>query len=161
MKGFVRLGMSCEMCEYIWKESRYKLFIKKWGIVIVVEAGYRILSDAENRDHYIMVAENLYFSLNLLPYPASQQLIAEEQICFCQGLQLVSSQILEILQNRPCLVTLRSACFLDCNIQNEAFTACAMQWASEAFAFPMPEIHVRFDSAQPPCGRYVFDFSSV
>ena len=152
------IGVS-QMHEYIWKESRYKLFIKKWGIVIVVEAGYKILSDTENRENYIILADHLYFSSELLPYPASQQLLEQEQICFCNGLKLASNQIFESLQNRPCLITLRSIQFSDCCIQNEAFTACAIQWASEAFVFPMPKINVWFDIAQSPCGKYIFDFS--
>lgn len=149
------------MCECIWKESRYKLFIKRWGIVIIVEAGYQKLPDAENQNNYIRITDHLYFFSDLLPYPDSQQLVAEEQICFCNGLRYVCDQILESLQNVPCLITLRSAHFLDCDIQDEAFTACAIQWASETFGFPMPEINVWFDSDQPPCGKYVFDFSLI
>lgn len=158
--GRDNIGKS-KMCGLIWKESRYKLFIKRWGIVIIIEAGYQKLPATENWDNYIRITDHLYFFSDLLPYPDSQQLVAEEQICFCNGLKYVGDQILEALQNDSCLITLRSARFSDCCVQEEAFTACAMQWASEAFGFPMPKINVWFDSDQPPCGKYVFDFSSI
>lgn len=147
------------MCEYKWSRSRYKLFISRWGIAIILEAGYKILSATENREDYIKIVENLYASFDLIPYSGSQQLIAEEQILFCNGLKLVSGQILEALQGRCCLITLRRIEFSPCDIQDEAYTACAIQWASEAFGFPMPAVNVWFDREQPPCGRYVFDFS--
>ena len=92
------------MCEYTWSRSRYKLFISRWGIAIILEAGYRILPASENRKDFIKVVENLYASFDLMPYPCSQQLIAEEQILFCNGLKLVSGQILEALQDRCCLL---------------------------------------------------------
>ena len=96
-----------------------------------------------------------------MPYPNSDPLISEEQICFCNGLKLISKYLLELLQDNFCLITLRSIQFSLCDVQNEGFTACAIQWASETFNFPMPTIDVYFDRSTPPCGKYIFDFSLV
>lgn len=121
------------MCEFIWKKSRYKIFKSKWGITIVLEAGYRILSDIEGKDNYRKLSENLYFDSLLRPYPISQFLTAEELNYFCNGLKLVNKQILETLPNHSCLIVLCSIEFSDCYIQNDGFTACAIQWASRSF----------------------------
>lgn len=149
------------MCEFIWKKSRYKLFISKWNIAIILEAGYKILSDIEDKDKYIKISENIYFYLSLLPYPDSQTLTMEELECFCKGLKLVNDQIFETIQGKSCLITLRSIQFSDCNIQDEGFVACAIQWASEIFGFPMPVINVSFDYLEEPYGKYIFDFSHI
>lgn len=149
------------MCEFIWKKSSYKIFKSKWGIAIVLEAGYRILSDIEGKDNYRKLSENLYFDSLLQSYPISQPLTAEELNYFCNGLKLVNKQILETLPNHLCLIALRSIEFSDCYIQNDGFTACAIQWASEAFGFSMPTIHVWFHRLKTPCGEYIFDFSHI
>lgn len=149
------------MCEYIWKKSEYRLFKDRWGIAISLEAGYQILSNMENKNKYLKVTEKIYFYPLLLTYPDSQSLTAEEQIYFCNGLNLVSDYMLELLPDGLYLITLRSIQFSDCYVQNEGFTACAIQWASEIFKFPMPVIKVHFDSSKRPCGKYIFDFSLV
>lgn len=125
----------------------------------MLEAGYKVLPDMEAHDTEI--SEKIYFHSALLPWPDSQSLTAEELDCFCKGLRLVRNQIQETVRNRPCLITLRSIRFSDCNIQNDAFTACAIQWASEAFGFPMPVVNVSFDALEVPCGKYIFDFSQA
>ncbi len=153
------------MSDSIWSKSRYKLFISRWGIVVNLEAGYKILShtalenEMKNKENCIKITDGLYVCFDLAPYPDSQQLTAEEQKFVCDGLRLVGSQILASLQNRCCLITMRSFQFSDCDIQDETFTASAIQWAGEAFGFPVPEIPVRFEWEQPPCGKYIFDFS--
>lgn len=138
------------MNEFTWKKSRYNLFISKWGIAILLEADYKILDNIEVKDKYTKISENIYFYPALLPYPNSQSLTMEELDYFCKGLKLVSNQIHETLQNHLCLITLRIIHFSDCDIQNDGFTACAIQWASETFGFPMPMIHVSFDSLEAP-----------
>lgn len=157
------INWNLEFCmhEFIWKKSSYKCFISKWGIAVVLEAGYKILSDIEAKDKYIKISENIYFYSSLIPYPISNVLTTEELKYFCKGLKLVNKQILEILQGNSCLVVLRSMEFSDCYIQNDGFTACAIQWASETFGFPMPIINVRFDSLKTPYGKYIFDFSYI
>lgn len=149
------------MSEIIWKKSSYNCFISKWGIAIILEAGYKILSDIEDQDNYLKLSDHIYFYLSLLPYPTSQTLTAEELKYFCKGLKLVSNRILETLQSNSCLIVLRSIEFSECSIQNEGFTACAIQWASVTFGFPMPPINVRFDSLKKPYGKYIFDFSQI
>lgn len=148
------------MSAFIWKETRYNLFIHKWGIAIILKAGYKILAEMENRQDVIKIAEDLYFYPSLQSWSKSQQLIEEEILCFCEGLKLVCEDILKAVRNRLCLITLQTIHFSACNIQNEAFTACAIQWASEIFGFPMPEVKVAFDSTEPPYGRYIYDFSN-
>lgn len=81
--------------------------------------------------------------------------------CFCKGLKLVSALIIDTIQNRSCLIKLNSIIFSDCNIQNDAITASAIQWASEVFGFSMPTINVWFDNTKMPCGKYMFDFSNI
>lgn len=86
-------------------------------------------------------------------------MVEEEVLCYCEGLRIVSADILNVVQNRPCVITLRSIHFLDCDIQNEAFTASAIQWASESFGFVMPEVKVTFDDTKSPFEKYIYDFS--
>ncbi len=76
------------MSAFIWKETRYNLFIHKWGIAIILKAGYKILAEMENRQDVIKIAEDLYFYPSLQSWPKSQQLIEEEILCFCEGLKL-------------------------------------------------------------------------
>lgn len=149
------------MNDVIWKKSGYNLFISKWEIAIILEAGYRELYERENKNIYIKICENLYFASSCLPYPNSITLNTEELEYFCRGLKIVSSHIIDALQNRPCLIILNSIIFSDCNIQNDAFTASAIQWASEVFGFTMPAISVWFDNTKKPCGKYIFDFASI
>ena len=49
------------------KKSNYKLFIRKWEIAVILEAGYRELHENENCSVYIKVCENLYFSIAFVP----------------------------------------------------------------------------------------------
>lgn len=149
------------MNDVIGKKSWYKLFISKWEIAIILEAEYRELYENENKSVYMKIGENLYFASSCLPYPNSNTLNAEELECFCKGLKLVSAQIIDNMQSRPCLIKLNSIIFSDCNIQNDAFTASAIQWASEAFGFSMPTINIWFDNTKKPCGKYTFDFSNI
>lgn len=149
------------MNEFIWKKSRYRLFISQWQIAIGLEAGYKILSYIDDKDSYIKISENVFFCSSLLPYPDSQPLIAEEMECFCKGLKLANDRIVKSLQNNLCLITLLSIQFSDCDIQNDGFTACAIQWTSETFGFSMPVINVKFDCLEPPYRKYIFDFSCI
>lgn len=57
------------MSAFIWKESRYNLFIHKWGIAIILKAGYKILAEMENRQDVIKIAEDLYFYPSLQSWP--------------------------------------------------------------------------------------------
>lgn len=145
----------------IWKKSQYRLYKGRWGISILLEAGYQLLPNIGNATKYMKITDQIYFYPSLLPYPDSDPLISEEQICFCNGLKLISKYLLEFLQDNFCLITLRYIQFSQCDVQNEGFTACAIQWASETFNFPMPTIDVYFDRSTPPCGKYVFDFSLI
>ncbi|MCI9079965.1 MAG: hypothetical protein HFH68_13785 [Lachnospiraceae bacterium] len=147
------------MNNFVYKKSWYKLFLGKWYIVIILEAGYKELCENESESGYIKICGNLYFSSLCLPYPDSTSLNEEELNCFCKGLELVSAQIMDAMQNKPCLIQLRSIIFSDCNIQDDAFTASAVQWASEVFKFSMPKINVWFDDTVEPCGVYKFDFA--
>lgn len=149
------------MDDVIGKKSWYKLFISNWGIAIMLEAGYRELKENENKGGYIKICEKLYFASSYLPCPDSITLNAEELECFCKGLKLVSALIIDTIQNRSCLIKLNSIIFSDCNIQNDAITASAIQWASEVFGFSMPTINVWFDNTKMPCGKYMFDFSNI
>lgn len=148
------------MNDFIYKKSWYKLFISRWEIAIIVEAGHKELHERHNVTDYIKISDNLYFSFQCLSYPSSNPLNTAELECFCKGQRLVSAQIADAVQNKPYLIQLRSILFSDCNIQNDAFTASAIQWASEAFGFTMPPIKVWFDDTENPCGRYKFDFAT-
>ena len=96
-----------------------------------------------------------------MSYPKSIQLSSEELEYFCYGIRLVSKEI-EKYQTAPYLIiALRSIQFSDCNIQEEAFAASAMEWTSEIFGFPMPEIRAYFEqNSNSPYGRYVYDFTA-
>ena len=120
------------MNDFVYKKSWYKLFISSWEIAIILEAGYKELCGSDNVSDYIKISDYVYFSSSCLPYPNSINLNAEELDCFCKGLKLVSAQIFDVIQNKPYLIHLKSILFSDCNIQNDAFTASAIQWASEA-----------------------------
>ena len=154
------------MENYIWRRSNYKLMTGKWKIGILLEAGYRIVPIIEKwikgEKQVIKVTEQIYFSSMLLPYPVSQTMLEEEMEYFCDGLRRVGDMI-SVLVERDCfiIIGLRQICFSVCDIQNEAFTACAIQWASEIFQFPMPDIRVYFDDSKLRNGQYVFDFSNV
>lgn len=148
--------------EYIWKKCNYKLMLGKWKIGIMLEAGYQVLQSAEEREGCTKLTDRIYFQSMLLPYPSSQPLTAEELDDFCRGLKRVSDQIENAFPEDSCLkIALRSIQFSDCDIQNEAFTASAIQWASETFQFPMPDIRVHFDDSKGRNGMYRFDFYGV
>ncbi len=86
----------------------------------------------------------------------------EELQYFYNGLKLVNKYISAFIENNfSLLIVLRCIKFSDCNIQNEAFTACSILLASEIFGFPMPNIITYFDSSRSRYGEYVFDFSDV
>lgn len=82
-----------DMGEYIWTKSKYKFFQSQWGIVIWLEAGWKIVSDIGDKGKYMEVTDRIYFQPMLLPYPDSQNLTADELQCFCDGLKLISKFI--------------------------------------------------------------------
>ena len=149
------------MNEFVKRKSHYKLFISKWEITIILEAGYRELYENEDCKKYIKVYEDLYFSTAFLPYPNSILLTDEEIESICKGLSMVGNLIMDKVHHKPCLIQLQSIQFLDCNIQQEALIVSAIKWASEIFDFPMPMIKVTFNDTVKPCGKYVFDFSNM
>ena len=145
--------------EYIWKKCNYKLMLGKWRIAIMLEAGYQILQSAEPKDGCTKLTDRICFQNMLLPYPSSQPLTVEELDYFCRGLKRVSDRIENAFPEASCLmIALRAIQFSDCDIQSEAFTASAIQWASETFQFPLPDIRVHFDDSKGRNGMYGFDF---
>lgn len=115
--------------KFIWTKSNYKLMLGKWKIGIILEAGYQLLKSVENKESCVKLTDQIYFQNMLFPYPYSQPLTNEELECFCRGLKLISNQIENLLQKDSSLkIALRVIQFEDCNIQNEAFTASAIQW---------------------------------
>ncbi|MDE7222969.1 MAG: hypothetical protein K2O34_04215 [Acetatifactor sp.] len=158
------------MSPYIWHKSNYKLRKGKWGIAILLEAGYRELSGVTDLGQYRRLADRIYFQSTTIPYPqqqCSQTMLDSELERFCDGLKMAAKYIypvINIAEDAPLLIDLRYIAFSICDIQEEAFTAAAIQWASEAFHFPMPHIGVRFDperTADGWNGKYVYDFSNV
>ena len=147
------------MKDFQWKKSNYKQMQGRWKIGILLEAGYRECDTLENQSELIKISDRIYFQNALLPYPKSEQLSQSELEYWRQGIRLVSAQI---EKRAPYLiVALRNIQFSVCDIQEEAFTASAMQWASEMFGFPMPEVKVIFDkNINPPYGKYVYDFNT-
>lgn len=149
------------MCEYIWKTSKYTLFKGQWGIAIWLDAGYQMVSDIEDKSGYIELADRIYFH-SMLSYPDSPRLSDDELMYFCNGIKMISKYLYELMQDDFYLIiALRNMRFSDCDLQIEGFTACAIQWASETFGFPMPVIEAYFDKTRFQYGEYVFDFSSV
>lgn len=147
------------MSEYIWTKSNYKTRKGKWGIAILLEAGYQLVSLIENESQYLKLADRIYFYSMLLPYPQSQPMTEKELEYFCDGLRMVNKYIsASVPKDSSLIIALREICFSDCYIQNEGFTACAIQWASETFQFPMPNITTYFDEAS---WRHIYDFSCV
>lgn len=148
--------------EYFWSKTNYKLMQGKWKIGILLEAGYQIVPLTEKSEKYVKITDHIYFYPLLMPYPYSQTMSEEEQSYFCDGLKLAAPYI-SIPNQHNCrlIIALRNIQFSSCNIQEEAFTACAIQWASETFHFGMPEIQIFFDNQAGRNGIYVFDFSSV
>lgn len=147
------------MDDYIWKNHCYKVMKWKWGIAILLEAGYVPLSSHVSGNNLICLENRVYFNSMLKPWPESQPLTPEELHCFCNGLKIVARQILKSTPYVPdILITLRSVQFSDCDIQDEAFTAAAIGWASEVFQFEAPKYQVSFDDSK---NKYVFDFWEV
>lgn len=163
----VILGGRLFVLQYLWHKSNYKMMKGKWKIGILLEAGYRTASDVTDLGQCIKLAERIYFQSMDLPYPQSQPLSDREQECFCEGLKMISKYIyptISIPENTSLLIALRCIQFSVCDIQEEAFTAAAIQWASEVFQFPMPNIEVYFDPERTEdgwYGKYVYDFSAV
>ena len=148
--------------EYIWGKSKYGLFIGKWVIAMSLEAGYQMVSFVEDESQYIRLTDQIYFHSMLLPWPEDQTLLPEELECFYNGLKLASKYISAFIpEDSFLIIALRHIIYSPCHIQNEAFTAAAIQWASETFHFPMPNITVSFDETKSWNGMYVFDFSAV
>ena len=159
------------MAEYLWQKSNYKLMKGKWGIAILLEAGYRVVSDMTDLGQYRRLAERIYFQSTTIPYPqpqCSQTMRDSELERFCDGLKMAAKYIysaINIAEDVFLLINLRYIDFSICNVQEEAFMAAAIQWASEAFHFPMPNIKVYFDPTGSVEGMhnggYVFDFLDV
>lgn len=150
------------MDDCIWKRYNYKLMNGKLKIAIIMEAGYGSLNSNNLNSEIINLGSKLYFHSELRPYPESQTLLPKELHCFCNGLKIVTKQIVKSYSYFPnMLITLRSIQFSDCDIQEEAFTAAAIEWASEAFQFKVPNYQVSFDSTQGRSGMYLFDFTGV
>ncbi len=153
--------------DWIWgniygRKVNINFFQSQWGIVIWLEAGWKIVSDTGDKGKYMEVADHIYFQPMLLSYPDSQNLTADELQYFCDGLKLISEYICKLLQEDSCLIiALRCIQFSDCHIQIEGFKASAIQWASETFDFPMPTIETHFDRLRFRNGMYIFDFSSI
>lgn len=146
----------------IWRKTNYKLMSGKWKIGILLEAGYEVLETIGNEADYIELGERIYFHRVPLTNCSCQMLLPEEMEYFCEGLKLISERLNQRLSHNICLsIALHEIQFSDCDIQKEAFIACAIQWASEAFQFPMPNIPVVFDASQGINGRYCFDFSKI
>lgn len=149
------------MDKYIWKDSKYKLFKGQWGIAIWLEAGYQQVSYIDDTSKYIKLADSIYFH-SMLSYSNNPRLTDEELLYFYNGIKMISKYLYPLIQDKSYLIiALKSILFSDCDIQIEGFTACAIQWASEIFGFPMPAIGVYFDKLKSQYGRYVFDFSSI
>ena len=72
------------MHEFEMKKSNYQLFIHKWEIAVILEAGYRKLHENEDCSEYIRVCENLYFSIAFVPNSNSVKLSDEEINDFCK-----------------------------------------------------------------------------
>ena len=150
------------MKDFKWKSSNYKQMMGKWKIGIILEAGYKECDNLDDYSNLIKLTEKIYFQNNLLPYPESVQMLQEELEYWYKGIALVSREIEYSKVTTPYLiVTLHYIHYSMCDIQNEAFTASAIQWASEMFGFIMPDIRVFFDSSlNPPYGKYVYGFSA-
>ena len=148
------------MQDFQWKKSNYKQMNGKWKIGVLLEAGYRECEVIEMNAKGIKLTDRIYFQNMLSPYPKSEQLLPQELKCWCKGIELVSEEIERCLTMPYIMITLRNIQYSDCNIQNEAFTAAAIQWASEIFEFSMPEIRVYFDeNINFPYGQYIYEFN--
>lgn len=151
-----------DISKYTWSKTRYALLKGRWGIAIHLEAGYQILSKIEDKSKYIVLTDHIYFQSMFLSNQNSSQLTPDELLYFCNGLKMISKYLYEFLQKDLYLIiALRNIQFSDCYIQIEGFTASAIQWASEAFHFPMPKIETYFDRLKSQYGMYIFDFSAV
>lgn len=134
------------MEKYTWKRINYKLMSGKWKIGIILEAGYKAVNQLKNMDNYIKITPQIYFKNLLLPYPYSQSMKQKEIDAFCKGLLLSSKYINQLFfSNLIIIIVLNNIQFSDCDIQDEAVTAAAIQWASEIFCFAMPYIGTCFD----------------
>ena len=158
------------MAEYIWQKSNYKLRKGKWGIAILLEAGYREVSDVTDLGQCRRLTEHIYFQSTTIPYlqpQCSQAMQDSEMERFCNGLKMAAKYIysaINIAEDAFLLINLRYIDFSICDIQEEAFAAAAIQWASEMFHFPLPDIEVYFDPMRTEDGwngKYVYDFSNV
>ena len=147
-------------------KSCYKEMSGKLKIGIVLEAGYKKCEFAKDMQNCMRITDRIYFENALSPYPASQQMTKEEMECFVEGVRLVSDRIEEVLLEDKVLISLYNIHFSDCDIQKEAFTVAAMQWASEIFDFPMVEVPVRWVTVEESdsksiSGYYEYKFSEI
>jgi hypothetical protein len=148
--------------DYTWQKSRYTLLKGRWGIAIWIEAGYLMTSEIEDKNNYTEISDHIYFESMIPSSSDNIQLYADELLYFCSGLKMISRHFHEFLpEGMYLIIALRNIEFSECYVQIEGFTACAIQWASEAFHFSMPKIEAYFDESKAPNGQYIFDFSSV
>ena len=129
------------MEDYTWQKSKYTLLKGRWGIAIWIEAGYLMTFDINDKGKFIEISDHIYFE-SLLPSSSDNiRLYADELPYFCDGLKMASKYLYEFLpEGMHLIIALRSIQFSECYVQIEGFTACAMQWASEACGFSMTRI---------------------
>lgn len=158
------------MSQCLWHKSNYTMMKGKWKIGILLEAGYREVTYTAELVQYIRLADRICFQSSTIPYPqpqCSQTMVDSELERFCDGLKMIAKYIypaVNIAEGAFLLIDLKYIDFSVCNIQEEAFTAAAIQWASEAFHFPLPHIGVYFEPERTEDGwngKYVYDFSDV
>lgn len=147
---------------YIWRKHYYNTRKGKWRIAVIVNAGYGALDDSDDRKEMVDLEHGIYFHNLSVLYPESVSLLPEEVVRFYSGLKIVSRQIAHAMPNQTnTVIKLRGIQFSDCAIQEEAFTAAAIEWASGTFHFKLPDYKVVFDDLQGKYGRYVYDFSGI
>lgn len=146
---------------YQWKRIHYNLFISRWGIPIILKAGYRVCDNIECEENLIEITERIYFYKEQLPYPISCTLIEQEINWICRGLRIVREQLeQQVPMKHYIIMAIKYIHYSPCDIQDEAFAAAMMQWCSEMFGFPVPEYKVYFDKdrGRYDNGEYVFEF---
>lgn len=88
------------MSEYIWHKSNYKMMKGKWKIAILLEAGYREVSDVADLRQYRRLVDRIYFQSSMIPYPKpqySQTMLDSELEHFCDGLKMTAKYICSVI----------------------------------------------------------------
>lgn len=131
----------------------YKLMTGKWKIGIILKCGYTFCQNNELTADLIKISNNIYFK------DTSDNLLPKETKLFYEGLTRVKENIGSYIKaDNNLIINLFSIYFSDCNIQDEAFTLSAMEWAGKAFGFSIPKIKISFDNLKGYNGMYIFDF---